>query len=92
VHSVSEAKADWYFRPEARQAYEALSRIDQVAVDRLIDFLCADPEPDDHWKFSIDDEDPPGAVYFDDGHWGIAYFLVNDRWVLEIWGLTAIDR
>ena len=80
---------DFAYRPSARRQYDALERIDQTAIDRLVDLLCNDPDVDGITKFDF----PMPPVYFrllDDREWAIIYRVVPPG-VVQLWSIARSD-
>jgi hypothetical protein len=69
----------------AQESYEALSRKDQQALDRIVGLLCIDPyiDPPVKTKFDV----PPAVItlYNDLKYW-VVYHLTSNR-TIEIWNV-----
>ena len=88
-------RREWPCEPKlfgpARQAYMALSEIDQATVDRLVDSLCWDPDVDGITKFDHTGEPAVWRAALVEG-WRIIYDLRDDNSVLVVLGLRPIRR
>ena len=84
---MREFKLDYAFRSDARATYEALHEIHREDIDRRLDFLCQRPEPDDSWTFAWEEEGPNRFIFYDDV-WLIAYAIVDEWRVVEIWSMA----
>jgi hypothetical protein len=74
-------------RPDARAVYAGFSDIQQADVRRRVDFLCAQPHPDDEVTFAWP-EDGPDTFIFYDYAWLLTYKVVDEGAVVEIWSLA----
>lgn len=88
---MREFKLDYSFRPEARRTYDTLSGLHQADIDRRIDLLCEQPDPDDEITFAWPEEGPNVFIFYDEA-WLFIYALVDEGRVIEIWTIIPAGR
>ena len=86
---MREFKLEPYLVPDAREIYSRLYGLHQEDVERRLEFLCRQPEPDNEITFAWPEAGPNVFIFYDDA-WLITYSLDDDASVLVVESLAPV--
>ena len=81
--AVAGKRFEAHLRGIARLFYAMLDETDQAAIQRLVRFLEADPDPDEHHKIRFEFEGEH-LLAFVTPTWVVIY-QTAENWVVDIW-------
>jgi hypothetical protein len=84
------ADVDRVFRSGARYFYnEIATATERSRINAILDWIAANPQPDDRLTFALSSPGEYGVLYHDSHVW-IMYRMLND-WTLSVMGIGTVE-